>query len=111
MADFNNDKKLDLAILDTANNAVYIIYGKGDGTFNSPITIPVSHSPSALLVNDLNGDGNTDIAVTSPVDNSVSIARNNGDGTFIPAQSPTPSAKIPSRCSPRTSMATVFWIW
>ena len=87
VADFNNDKKLDIAVVDTVNNVVTIVFGKGDGTFNSPINIPVGHAPVAILTLDLNGDGNADIAVTNSADNTVSIVRNNGDTTFIPAQS------------------------
>ncbi len=92
VADFNNDKKFDIAVVDTANNAVYVLFGKGDGTFfgNSdgafaPATIAVGHTPVALTITDVNADGNADLAVTNSADNTVSVVRGIGNGTFIPA--------------------------
>jgi hypothetical protein len=38
--DFNNDGKLDLAIVNTGDNTVTLLLGKGDGTFT-----PASGSP------------------------------------------------------------------
>jgi uncharacterized protein (TIGR03437 family) len=92
VADLNNDKKSDFAVVDSANNAVYVYFGKGDGTFFgpsdgpvAPITLKVGHAPSALTLTDVNADGNQDIVVTNTGDNSVSVIRGLGNGTFIPA--------------------------
>jgi uncharacterized protein (TIGR03437 family) len=88
VADFNGDKKPDLAVLDAGNNLVYVLFGRGDGTFagNLPqISIPVGKSPSNLTVADINNDTFSDIVVTNSADNTVSVVRGNGDGTFIPA--------------------------
>ena len=94
LSDFNGDRKLDLAIVDTGNNAVYVMYGKGDGTFFgkadgpfAPVTIPVGHAPVAIAVADVNNDGIPDIAVANSADNTISVARGLGNGTFIPASS------------------------
>jgi FG-GAP-like repeat/FG-GAP repeat len=40
VADFNGDDKLDLAVTDPYANAVLILIGNGDGTFQSPIASP-----------------------------------------------------------------------
>ncbi len=85
VADFNGDRKPDVAVVDSANNAVYIAFGKGDGTFVTPLTLPVGHSPSDIVLTDVNNDGNPDLAVTNAADNTVSVLRGNPDGTFIPA--------------------------
>ena len=92
VADFNNDRKTDIAVVDTANNAVYILFGKGDGTFFgksdgafAPITLTVGHSPTALTITDVNADGIADIVVTNAADGTVSVMRGLGNGVFIPA--------------------------
>jgi uncharacterized protein (TIGR03437 family) len=88
VADFNGDKKVDLAVVDGGNNVVYVLFGRGDGTFsgNLPqISIPVGKSPSNLTIADINNDTFSDIVVTNSADNTISVVRGNGDGTFIPA--------------------------
>lgn len=55
--DFNNDGKLDLA------TASAIQLGNGDGTFQSPITVP--SGGCAIAVADMNHDGNLDLITSS----------------------------------------------
>ena len=85
VASFRNNQKTDVAVVDTANNAVYVLFNKGDGTLLNPLTLPVGHSPVSLTIVDVNNDGNLDIVVTNSADGTVSVMRGNGDGTFIPA--------------------------
>jgi len=76
--DFNNDGKLDLAIVNRPNSgygSVTLLLGNGDGTFaqasGSPYT--VGHSPDAIAAADFNGDGKLDLAVANSIDGTVSI--------------------------------------
>ena len=73
-ADFNGDGKLDLA----EGNSAVLLLGRGDGTFQAPISYGV---PGPLAAGDLNGDGKPDLAVKRSV-GTVSILLGNGDGTF-----------------------------
>lgn len=77
-ADFNNDGKLDLAI--GFDSHVVILIGKGDGSFQPAVNIPVNNSTSGdgVLIGDFNGDGKLDFAA------GYSIVLGNGDGTFQP---------------------------
>jgi hypothetical protein len=83
--DFNGDGKLDLAVTDSAGNAVIILLGNGDGTFGSPTTIPVGNNPDAIVAADFNNDGKLDLAVTNFADGTITLLLGNGNGTFTQA--------------------------
>ena len=55
-----------------------LLLGRGDGTFQAPISYGV---PGPLAAGDLNGDGKPDLAVRRSA-GAVSILLGNGDGTF-----------------------------
>ena len=91
IADVNLDGKPDIvAVSDDIPAINYqcglaIMLGNGDGTFQSPIYLPVfGTDPFSVAVADLNGDGKPD-AVTSTYFGGISVALGNGDGTFQPA--------------------------
>ena len=90
--DFNNDQKLDVAIaisiskLFVQPKGIYLIdilFGQGDGTFQSPMQINASAESVASA--DFNGDGKPDLAIMpgiyqgSPL---VYLQLGRGDGTF-----------------------------
>jgi len=83
--DFNGDGKLDLAVTDSAGNAVIILLGNGDGTFGLPTTIPVGTAPESIITADFNNDGKLDLAVVNNGDGTVTLLLGNGDGTFTQA--------------------------
>jgi hypothetical protein len=80
-ADFNHDGKLDLAIANSSDNTVTILWGNGQGGFGTPLTLPVGANPTLLAVADFNGDGIPDIAVGNAGSNSISIFLS-GNGTL-----------------------------
>jgi hypothetical protein len=89
VGDFNGDGKLDVAIgvlLPLIGNyAVAVLLGKGDGTFQSSVTYPVTEQPSAIAAADFNNDGKLDLVSVGfhpSVGYFVSVLPGKGDGTF-----------------------------
>jgi len=87
VADFNGDGKLDVALNDNTGgveNAVTILLGNGDGTFQSPAQVyPAGMGPSSVVAMDVNGDGKPDLAVAGGYGSgSLTVLVNRGDGTF-----------------------------
>ncbi|MGH9774785.1 MAG: FG-GAP-like repeat-containing protein [Candidatus Acidiferrales bacterium] len=83
-ADFNGDKKPDLAVVNQTDNTVSILLGNGDGTFGAKTDFPTGKTPVAIATGDFNADGKIDLAIVNHADNTVSILLGNGDGTFGP---------------------------
>src|SRR2546427_732465 len=87
VSDFNGDGRLDLAVTTYYSNAVSVLLGNGDGTFQPARSFGAGSSPVYVAVGDVNGDGRPDLAVANASGNTVSVLLGNGDGTFQPAQS------------------------
>ena len=81
-ADFNNDGKLDLAVVNQTDNNVNILLGVGDGTFVANPALTGLSSPDAVAIGDFNGDGKVDLAVANSSAGTVSLFFGNGNGTF-----------------------------
>src|SRR5437870_4092555 len=64
--DLDGDGKLDLAVI--GGGAVSILYGNGDGTFQSRVDIPlgpgINDGQNQIIAADLNGDGRPDLVST-----------------------------------------------
>jgi type II secretory pathway component GspD/PulD (secretin) len=82
----NNDNFADLLVADPVGNAVIVLLGNGDGSFQTPAApIPVGNQPSAIAIgafNSRNGDSNPGFVVTNFKDSTYSVFNGNGDGTF-----------------------------
>lgn len=71
--DFDNDGNFDVAVKATPE-AAKVYFGRGDGTFSSPLLIadpamnPLGSVKSVLAASDLNGDGLSDIVFSGPLD-------------------------------------------
>src|SRR5262249_22220058 len=89
VADFDGDGKLDLGLTNSEApaNAVAIVLGNGDGTFQKPpILYTAGLLPAGVLSLDINGDGKPDLAVAGGVGVSsyfsLTTLINRGDGSF-----------------------------
>ena len=84
-ADFNGDKKIDLAVGNRIGGSVSVLLGNGDGTFQPRVDYPTVF-PSWILAYDFDGDGHLDLAASNAgqvgIPAGVTVLRGNGDGTF-----------------------------
>ncbi len=88
VGDFNGDGKLDLAVTALEDNAVSILLGNGDGTFQPAIQYSAGLFADSVAVGDFNGDGKLDLAVADSgvgvPPYLISVLIGNGDGSFKP---------------------------
>lgn len=84
-ADFNGDKRPDLATVNGLDNTVSILLGTATGKFAPALNYGVSGGQyGAIVAADFNGDGHPDIATLNYAAGTVSIILNQGRGTFGP---------------------------
>ena len=93
IGDLNGDGKPDLVVADDAAGAgdVAVLFGNGDGTFQTAVKYPVDNGGGAVVIADFNGDGNLDLGVASNAaglngsggsSGSVTVLLGQDDGTF-----------------------------
>lgn len=75
IADVNTGGQGDVVLSHSGNARVTVYYGRGDGTFDNPVTVTAGQMSStnrALALGDFNGDGRPDVlAANYPWDTSV----------------------------------------
>jgi hypothetical protein len=98
VADFNNDGKPDLAIVNQGLSStataqtVSVLLGDGKGSFQPAVTTalanggPGTGNAGSTAVGDFNGDGLADLAVNTsgPAGSAVEVLLGKGDGSFQP---------------------------
>ncbi|HLW74105.1 MAG TPA: FG-GAP-like repeat-containing protein [Gammaproteobacteria bacterium] len=89
LADVNGDGNLDLVTGSFAEGTLNVLFGRGDGKFDAPVSYPAPgiSSASALqayAVGDLNGDGKPEIVAVNPTGGFLQVLVNNGSGEYHP---------------------------
>lgn len=82
VGDFDNDGFIDGVFSSDTQNRIAIARGNGNGTFQSPVVVPVGQNARGFGVLDCDGDGDMDIAVACTVSNNIALLINDGAGNF-----------------------------
>ncbi len=87
--DFDADDIEDLAVADYFGDCVQILFGNGsagvgDGTFQSPVSIPAGNGPRAVLTADFDEDEILDLATANFPNRAVIVLHGIGGGAFDP---------------------------
>ena len=87
--DTDGDPFLDLVVANTTamTDAISLLRGRGDGSFEPATNLPLAATPRSVLVEDIDDDGLRDIAVSSTTTNDVRLFLGLGGGRFgaVPA--------------------------
>lgn len=85
VADFDGDKRLDVATGNEGDDTVSLLFGKGQpGEFGEGGDIPAGDYPFGIVTGDFAGDKSVDIAVADYEGSKVAILEGNGEGDFGP---------------------------
>lgn len=85
VGDFNGDGVQDAVVSSATTYQLFVLAGRGDGSFNSPAAIPNApqFTINVLTTKEINGDGHPDLVagVSVPLA-GVAVLLGKGDGTF-----------------------------
>ncbi len=76
LLEIDGDGKIDLAFADRFNDRVFLLLGRGDGSFEPPLSFDVGRGPTAVLPLDANGDGRLDLVTTNQEEDTLTVLLN-----------------------------------
>ena len=76
LGDFNDDKKLDLAVANNGDNTISVLLSNGNGSFQPRITYKTGNNPRSMISGDFNNDGNVDLAVVNRASGNINVFLN-----------------------------------
>lgn len=101
--DFNEDGRQDLVIASHDSDAVEMLAGRGDGTFEPARSVKLVERTQGtphvhnLDSGDFNADGHLDIVIAQSEDNAIVLALGDGKGGFVSAGPATVAGDHPYR--------------
>ncbi|HIK57674.1 MAG TPA: VCBS repeat-containing protein [Nitrospinaceae bacterium] len=86
VGNYNNDKIIDVAVAlaGNGNKGVQVLWGQGNGKFESSKVFKAGKQPLSIVSLDVNNDGMLDFVTSSNSLHSLNTIVNNGDKTFDP---------------------------
>jgi hypothetical protein len=97
VGDLNHDGKADIVTANSCSSDVFVLLGKGDGTFKAQSQYLAHGQPQAVAMGDFTGNGVLDIVTANTTSDDLSILVGNEDGTFqAPHNIPLGSGVVPA---------------
>ncbi len=81
-ADFNNDRKTDLLVINGERDSFAVFLGNGNGTFQNGKESGADAGPVHGIAGDFDGDRMADVAIVNIQSSNLSLLFGRGDGTF-----------------------------
>ena len=82
IGDLNLDKVPDIAATSAYTNEIYILLGRGDGSFLQEVPFNTGPLPIGVSIADFNTDGLQDLVVANASQQNVTVHLGRGDGSF-----------------------------
>ena len=86
VGDLNGDGSLDVIATNPLSSSISLFLGRGDGTLDESVDLPVgivgASAPYSTAIGDFNGDGAGDVAIADVRSGTIIVRLGNGDGTF-----------------------------
>lgn len=93
-SDLNLDGEPDIISTNAKNSTLTLLFGKGNGSFHSGLTIKVAIEPTMSTVGDVNRDGIPDLVVNSRGSERFLVFLGKGNGKFMRPLA-TKTGKVP----------------
>ena len=94
LADLERDGDLDIVTANPTADNVSVLFGNGDGSFQTALLVPACDGPFAVGVGEFTGDVTPDLVVgcsgTPATGGALVVLRGNGQGGFVP-EAPNPT--------------------
>ena len=100
VGDVDGDRKKDVVVPDDKGDTVWVLAGRGKGTFKPATRIDVEKNPHDVALADLNGDGRSDLITTNAFKNDVFVRVMTKDDEFAKAR------RFPAGERPKEIVAT-----
>jgi hypothetical protein len=91
VGDFNGDGKSDIAVANSGEADVSVLWGNGDGTFQPGIFVQSGTNPISMAIADVNADGALDLSVANNGSRTVTTLLNTGGTRMTTSSSINPS--------------------
>ena len=83
LADLTGDGQLELLVLDTDQDAVFVYFGEAEGYIGDPVALGTGAAPTAFTVADVTGNGWRDIVIANHGSSDLTLWRGMGGGEFV----------------------------
>jgi len=81
VADFNRDRRPDIATTSCNDNTSSVLLGNGNGTFQAPLSYVAGTADQAIVAGDLNNDRYSDVVVTDQASSTAVVLINDANWT------------------------------